>query len=57
MSIRHDRDYDAEDERHRRRLMLLRMQGDIGRAERRNSIWLGIAVALAIAALFGSMLG
>lgn len=55
MTIRSDRDYDAEDNRHRRRMALMKMQGDINRAEKRNAILMGLAVALIIIALLGAV--
>lgn len=51
------RDRDYEHERQRRRLALMRMQGDIGRAERRNTMWLTVAAVLGVLALFGALVG
>jgi hypothetical protein len=56
MTIRHDRNEEAEeDAAHRRRMTLMRMQGDLNRRERRNAILLAIAVLLGIIALFGAL--
>lgn len=51
-----DRDHEAEQEVHRRRLMLMRMQGDVNRSERRlHRLW-GVVVVLTLIALWLSLL-
>lgn len=44
------------DSQHRRRIALMKMQGDINRSEKRTVIWLAIAVGLGVFAMFGSMM-
>lgn len=46
-----DRDHEAEQEVHRRRLMLMRMQGDVNRSETRLYLLWAIAITLGAVAL------
>lgn len=46
---------DRQAESHRRRMALMRMRGDISRAESRNLFWLVIAGACLVAVLVGAL--
>lgn len=46
---------DREAERHHRRMALMRMRGDLNRAESRNLFWLVIAGACLVAVLVGAL--
>lgn len=47
--------FDSERERHRRRLMLMRMQGETNRQELRMIVYGSVAIGLAVIALFSLM--
>lgn len=51
-----DKDHEREEELHRRRLMLMRMQGDINRRETRMYLLWAVAATLGAVALILSCL-
>lgn len=48
-------DFDLEQERHQRRIMLMRMQGETNRMELRQGIMLAVSVFLGVLAIFLSL--